>query len=433
MVFTDLALYTQVLRHPRFYMPFVNRQLYYIQIECLIGLVLVFWFEPSVAFHPWQVMALVLSVVLGYWIIGRVQFTLNAESDQRKFGFLSVFVAYLLLGLWPKTFSNFRAALEHGPFAEGQRWQQDFGTGAQANPSAGAPAPDANAPDILVIQSESYFDARSISSNINSHAFVQFDQACSESVAWGQASLPAWGANTMRTEFAYLTGVAPSKLGVARFYPYFYLRKICASLPGWLKRYGYQTLAVHPYFSDFFRRKQVFPLMQFDRFSDISDFEKAQHFGPYVSDSALVDEILVELDRPPENGSERAPRFIFVITMENHGPLQLEQVSAGEDKLYHSLGDDPQWAELTIYLRHLTNMDSALGRLLESLRARQRPTVVCYYGDHVPSLSRQYTALGVLPRHSSYFIWRNFGNRPAVRQDIAIEELSSMTLDAVKS
>jgi hypothetical protein len=58
---------------------------------------------------------------------------------------------------------------------------------------------------------------------------------------------------------------------------------------------------------------------------------------------------------------------------------------------------------------------------------------VCFYGDHVPALSKQFQALGVMPKHSEYFIWRNFGAQPAVRKNIRIEALGPMILAAMRS
>jgi phosphoglycerol transferase MdoB-like AlkP superfamily enzyme len=185
---------------------------------------------------------------------------------------------------------------------------------------------------------------------------------------------------------------------------------------------------MHPYHANFFRRDQVFPLLHFNNFLDIAHFEKAPLAGPYVADAAVAEAILAAL----EDGPAQTPHFIFAMTMESHGPLQLETVQPKESKLYHTLGEDKKWAELTIYLRHATNADAALGYLLERLQARSRPTVLCFYGDHVPALWDQFRALGKIPKHSAYFIWRNFGPQPATRQNVPIEALGSMVLAAMQ-
>jgi len=428
-VFSDLGLYVQAFRHPRFYLPFADVRALVADGVGIVVLVLLYWFEPPIVPHPWlmSLLAMAVCLALGYWVAARLPLTLDAAADQRRHGFFTVFVAYLLNGLRPSTVRRFRAQLETSPFAD-SGLAQDAQT-TTPNPVLPASAPiKANVqPDVIVIQSESYFDARRVSPAIDPSAYVQFDRACRESVAWGELTVPAWGANTMRSEFSFLTGVASEKLGYARFYPYVFLRRACASLPGWFQRRGYRTLALHPYHANFFERDRVFPLLHFDRFLDIAHFNQAPHAGPYVADAAVTDAIFAELD------ASQSRHFIFSMTMENHGPLHLETVRPGEARLHHTLGDDVKWNELTIYLRHVVDADAMIGNLLDRLQTRPHPTVVCFYGDHVPALSPQFRALGVMPQHSAYFIWRNFGDRPAMRQDVPIETLSPMVLAATQA
>jgi phosphoglycerol transferase MdoB-like AlkP superfamily enzyme len=273
-------------------------------------------------------------------------------------------------------------------------------------------------PDVILIQSESFFDARRLSKSIDSSILRNFDIARHESVQHGELTVPAWGANTMRTEFAALTGVDDLQLGYARFYPYAFVRQACASLASWFKQGGYKTLAIHPYYADFFGRERAFKHLQIDRFVDIRSFADAPRAGPYVADEAVADAIINALDEPRTEAA-----FIFSMTMENHGPLHLETVRAGEGAAFHSLGDDARWRDLTAYLRHLANADAMLGRLLASLRARRRETVLCFYGDHVPALSHVYAALGNEPARSDYFIWRNYGDAPAARENLCAGQL----------
>jgi phosphoglycerol transferase MdoB-like AlkP superfamily enzyme len=427
-VFSDLCLYTQVFRYPRLYLPFTDPRAVAAAIMGLVVLALAGWAEPPITPHPWLLPLLTLAACLaiGYPIAVRLPLTFDAAIDQRRHGFFVVFVAYLLNGLRLSTVRDFRAHTKTGPFADAENIPAP--AVQPADTALNKPPAPGTWPDVIVIQSESYFDARRVSAAINPSAYVQFDRACRESVAWGELTVPAWGGNTMRSEFSFLTGLASEKLGCTRFYPYVYLRRACASLPGWLQRHGYRTLAIHPYYGDFFGRHRVFPLLHFDRFLDITDFEQAPRAGPYVADAALTDTILAALEEEPC----QTPRLIFAITMENHGPLHLETVRPGEAASRHFLGEDQKWAELTVYLRHIANADAALGHLLDRLRARSRPTVVCFYGDHVPPLSRQFDALGVMPHCSEYFIWRNFGARPGVQQNVPVEALGIMVLAAMQ-
>ncbi|RQS89133.1 LTA synthase family protein [Burkholderia contaminans] len=407
-VFTDLSLFSQLFSHPRLYLPFLSAG----KIVAIgVGIVLVvagYLAEAPVTPRPVLALAVVVAFtsLLARYIAARLPLALDAEEDQRRHGFFAVFIAYLLNGMRPATFEAFRRAVEAGPFATG-------------TPALG--------PDIIVIQSESLFDVRRISPAITPTVLSHFDRARSEAVCYGELSVPAWGANTMRTEFAMLTGLAYEQLGYARFYPYAFVRRACASIARWFGQAGYGTAAIHPYYADFFGRNRVFPLLGFDKFLDIEHFADAPRAGPYISDAAVLDAVLTELEAARDK-----PRFVFAMTMENHGPLHLEQVLPGESSSRHTLGEGTAWRDLTAYLRHIENADAMIGRLLDHLRASDRETVVCFYGDHVPALPHVFEKLGVSPQTSDYFIWRNYGTDAPECRNLAAEELGAALLSVVQ-
>jgi hypothetical protein len=401
LVFTDLSLFSQVFSHPRLYLPFLGAG----KIVALVGAISLavagFVVEQPVALTARGICA---AVALLAWlpcllIARRLPLTLHPFSDQRRFGFFAAFVAYLIQGFSSTQTRAFAQALNTGPF------------------SAGKPATQ---PDVIVIQSESYFDARRLGDCVLPESYAQFERAQRESFEQGQLSVPAWGANTMRSEFAMLTGLASAELGYARFYPYMFVRRACASLAGYFRRGEYRTVAVHPYYADFFGRDRAFRHMHFDRFLDISHFQGVERVGPYVGDNAVADAIIALLQE-----SDDKPLFTFAITMENHGPLHLEKVVPGECRSRHTLGEDAQWRDLTAYLRHVENADAMIGKLTAYLRERNRPAVLCFYGDHVPALTSVFDALGAEPVDSDYFIWRNFGTDSGERRDVPIENLGS--------
>ncbi|MDA0571119.1 LTA synthase family protein [Burkholderia gladioli] len=407
-VFTDLSLFSQLFSHPRLYLPFLSIGKV---VAIGAGVVLViagFIAERPAPPYPASVSLPVAALlfVLALRAAAALPLTLDAGVDQRRHGFLAVFVAYLLNGLRPATLRRFREALAASPYA------------------AGAPQ---RRPDVIVIQSESFFDARRLGAAIARGQLARFDEACREALWHGELEVPAWGANTMRTEFAVLTGASQAALGYARFYPYAFVRQKCASLAAWFSRGGYRTVAIHPYYADFFGRDRVFPLLGFSAFLDIGHFASASRAGPYVSDAAVAEAIIETLEAP---GDE--PRFVFAMTMENHGPLHLETVLPGESANRHTLGDGALWRDLTAYLRHIENADAMLGRLLDYLRSSRRETVICFYGDHVPALSQVFDRLGNNPEHSDFFIWRNYGKKGFERRDVRAEQLGGLLLLATQ-
>jgi len=408
-VFTDLSLFSQLFAHPRLYLPFLSASTVVAIVVGIAAVVAAFMAEKPQSERPVFALVAALLACLGaaYAFAARLPLTLDPSNDQRRHGFFAVFVAYLLNGMTPATAARLRNALSASPFAHG------------------APR---SSPDVIVIQSESFFDARRLAASIDPSILRNFDIARRESVQHGNLTVPAWGANTMRTEFAVLTGIDETQLGYARFYPYAFVRSACASLAAWFKRGGYRTQVIHPYYADFFGRERAFRHLQFDRFVDIAAFADAPRAGSYVSDQAVADAIIAALDEPRDK-----PTFLFSITMENHGPLHLEHVVAGEGARFHALGDDARWRDLTAYLRHLANADAMLGRLLDALRARLRDTVLCFYGDHVPALPHVFADLNYEAANSDYFIWRNYGDAPTMRNDLRAEELGLALVAAIGS
>ena len=197
-VFTDLSLFSQLFSHPRLYLPFLS-----VGKVAAIGAGIVLVIAGFVVERPvssgspaatW--LAVALPFALAVSVAARLLLTLDPNVDQRRHGFFAVFVAYLLNGLRPATFRKFREVMAAGPFAIGEPRRH---------------------PDVIVIQSESFFDVRRLGDTIAPGLFRCFDDARREAVWRGEMTVPAWGANTMRTEFAVLTGTESFALGYARF------------------------------------------------------------------------------------------------------------------------------------------------------------------------------------------------------------------------
>lgn len=400
-VFTDLSLFSQVFAHPRLYLPFLSVGKV-VGIVAAVAVATAGFLLEQPAGMPARIAAVLIAAVCVLVCIAlsrHMPLTLDPMTDQRRTGFFAAFVAYLINGLRRAERDAFFRVVDAGPFSGGR--------------------PDST-PDVIVIQSESYFDARRLGDRVLPDPYANFDRARRGAFAQGSLDVPAWGANTMRSEFAMLTGLPSVALGYSRFYPYMYVRRACASLAGWFKRGGYRTLAIHPYHADFFGRDRAFRAMHFDRFLDIRAFGNAARIGPYIGDELVADAIIAALQEHDDR-----PVFAFAITMENHGPLHLESVAPGETEARHTLGDDARWHDLTAYLRHVENADRMIGKLTDYLSKRERPTVLCFYGDHVPALTSVFDALDTEPTHSDYFIWRNFANDSGEQRNVRVESLGA--------
>ncbi|MBS3667101.1 LTA synthase family protein [Vreelandella boliviensis] len=259
-------------------------------------------------------------------------------------------------------------------------------------------------PNVVLVQSESFFDPRPWCAEVNSDLLPHFDATRASASLHGALSVPAWGANTVRTECALLTGTAPSQWGARQFNPYRTLaRHPMPSLASALKAAGYRTVCVHPYLASFYFRHKVMPQLGFDHFIDINAFKSSDKSGQYVSDQAVARKIgrLLEDD-------DNRPLFVFVITMENHGPLHLEAPKRAT--LATTLPNAP-WPlpnhlrDLAVYLHHLSESDKMLASVKNSLNTAKRPGLLGWYGDHVPILPEAYAHFTPPDSRTPYMIW----------------------------
>lgn len=259
-------------------------------------------------------------------------------------------------------------------------------------------------PNVVLVQSESFFDPRPWSKDVDANLLHHYDNTRSNAILKGELKVPAWGANTVRTECAVLTGIAPAQWGALQFNPYRTLsRHPLPSLASAFKAAGYRTVCVHPYLASFYFRHKVMPQLGFDQFIDINAFESSDKTGQYISDLAVARKIgrLLEDD-------DNRPLFIFAITMENHGPLHLE--APNQARLADTL-PNATWPladhlrDFAVYLHHLGESDKMLACVKETLDSAKRPGLLGWYGDHVPILPAAYAHFTPPDGRTPYMLW----------------------------
>jgi hypothetical protein len=406
-VYSDFGLFSQAFRFPRLYLPFLG-----VWRALAVAAGAVFAFAVGLfAEGPWsggRAAAAALLVCAALLLVVGTRLSAPPRLDP---------VADLgAIGLLPSLWLYWLAEWGAVPVAPVRTWLD----GAVAAPANG------HCPDLVMVQSESFFDVRRLYAGVRPELLRHFDALRNQSLVHGLLSVPAWGANTMRTEFAVLSGIGEDVLGVHRFNPYRrYARSGIRALPHRLRALGYRTVCIHPHPAGFFERDRVFPGLGFDQFIDIDDFPDQAHAGPYVADSAVTRKIAALLD-----GAER-PTFVFAITMENHGPLHLERAEPGDAQRLYRKPPPAGWEDLTVYLRHLANADCMFGDLADLLAARPRGGLLCLFGDHVPSMPRVYEDCGFCDPRTDYLIWPARA-APRGRVDLAAQRLPEVLLAALE-
>lgn len=284
-------------------------------------------------------------------------------------------------------------------------------------------------PDLVVVQSESFFDARrAFPGLLREDILANFDLLKIEAVAHGQLEVPAWGANTVRTEFAFLSGVDSSQLGVHRYNPYRRLTtQAFPSIATYLRSVGYYTVCVHPFDGTFYQRHLVYPLLGFQEFVDIAAFKDAKCEGRYVGDKAVAEQVIAML-----GSKARGPLYIHVITMENHGPLHLDEIGKCELGRFLCEEISDGCKDLVAYARHLQNADAMFGILREAMLSGLRPAALCVFGDHVPIMPAVYQKLGQPDGATNYLIWSSEVSAGGVERPLPVAHLAQLFLSSCK-
>jgi len=250
-----------------------------------------------------------------------------------------------------------------------------------------SPSNDFNNPDIILVLSESFWDPRLLpDSVITPNPFENFDRLSqSENALSGKLIVPTIAGGTIRTEFEVLTGLSVDALpsGVV---PYNLIRKNLNSYVSNYKNLGYDAIAIHPYLARFYNRAKCLPLLGFDEYyaESLAQIDEVAPYnrGGYVSDDSFVDYLEYFL-----NNADK-PLFLFGITMENHqsysykfGYWQTFKVKAKNPNL-----NDQDHNKFENYVEGIRDADAALVKLCEYIDKRERPTVLVFFGDHLPQI-----------------------------------------------
>ena len=293
-------------------------------------------------------------------------------------------------------------------------------------------------PHLIAIQSESFFDPRDWNNNIKEDVLANFDVICNQSRQKGKLSVPAFGANTIRTEFSFLTGVSPSVMKGHQFSPYQIMSRksfTLKSFVNFLKAQGYHTVCIHPYYKKFYYRDIIFKKWEFDEFIDIEGFNKTtDRQGAYIADEAVTKKIISILKEKTNR-----PIFVFAITMENHGPMHLEKITESEFKMFYKQDSEMKLMDydLSVYLNHLHNADKMIKELTQEFNNSESPISMVFYGDHIPIMPNAYKGMGVPSGKVPYFIWDNqafikdMQDNENLKIDLRIEDLSVTWLSRV--
>ncbi|MED0960041.1 LTA synthase family protein [Bacillus paramycoides] len=236
-------------------------------------------------------------------------------------------------------------------------------------------------PNIIFVMSESFWDPTKLTNLSFSEDPLPNLHHYIGSFPGGQTISPTFGGNTANVEFEALTSYSMSLLKPGSIpYQQVVTNKVeIPSITRTLKEEGYYTSAIHSFGRSFFKRDDVYKVLGFDKFNAQDTMENVEIDGDYISDLSMSKEIITELEK------QKKPTFVHAVTMQNHFPFT--EGRFGENQIEISgLENEESKAELETYTEGLRRSDEALQYLIEQLDNLDRPTLLVFFGDHLPSL-----------------------------------------------
>lgn len=274
-------------------------------------------------------------------------------------------------------------------------------------------------PNVICIMSESYGDLRNIRDIETSEPVMPFYDSLMNDTIHGKLCVSVFAGGTCNTEFEFMTGESVSGLlAGSSVYTFYVDDEVSWAMPNIYKANGYQTVAIHPFDREWWDRDETYPLLGFDRFISDEDFEDPHIVRRYISDQSAFERVVQEY----ENRDPNKPIFEFCVTMQNHADYSQSYDNMAYD--IHLLDMEEEFPYTEQYLSLLRESDDALKYLIEYFENVDEPTIICFFGDHYPTLDNDFydTLLGteletITARESlslyqtPYFVWANYDIR----------------------
>ena len=261
-------------------------------------------------------------------------------------------------------------------------------------------------PNIICVLLESFADPYEVNFlNMSEDPIPNFHNLESN-YSTGYLTVPVVGAGTANTEFEVLTGMSMRFFGPGE-YPYktYAKTRTLESAASALKGLGYGAEALHNNGGNFYSRAQVFNNMGFDHYTS-KEFMNILQTTPkgWATDDILVPNIMESMD------TTEGQDFVFTVSVEGHGEYPTEKVLEDPEIVVSGVEDEGERNAWEYYVNLVHAMDEFAGDLVRAVEERNEPTVLVFYGDHLPTMNLE--AKDLKSRYlynTNYVIWDNIG------------------------
>ncbi|MCZ8520744.1 MULTISPECIES: LTA synthase family protein [Paenibacillus] len=238
-------------------------------------------------------------------------------------------------------------------------------------------------PNIIVLLSEAFWDPTQLPGLTFSRDPIPFFHSLQRSFTHGTMLSPMFGGGTANVELEVLTGLS------YRFFPdnsivyEQFIKQPTPSLATILSAQGYTATAITPFHHWYFTSSDVYRHLGFSRYISLEYFDPDEYVGPYMGDAAVGRRIIEESQRSP--GAD----FIFANTMENHFHYYPGKFKRNTIDIKGRTGISAGTIGLAETLAQgMSGADRMLQQLVTHYSMVREPTIIVFFGDHLPSLEK---------------------------------------------
>lgn len=247
--------------------------------------------------------------------------------------------------------------------------------------------------NVVFILSESFADPQNLSE-------VQFDRELMPNIKSYEKDddkivmdllVSPIGGTSVNSEFEVLTG-ASLAFFQNEFIPYtqYYEdehKGYTQSLINEFNNNGYKTMYLSPWGQTSYKSEYIYNLFGVDK-TIYGDRLFGEKKGEYYSDEALMNDIYNEL----KNTSKNNYKFIMSATAQNHFPFSVDKYSKKEldIKIKKSNLSKEDTAMFRSYGQGIYDADKALNQIYQSIQKLDTPTIIVFFGDHLPYIVNSF-------------------------------------------
>lgn len=269
--------------------------------------------------------------------------------------------------------------------------KEEVAAWADAAPGAGAAE---NRPNVIFIQCEAFSDIMA------DEVFTYAEEdnplykyqlvANSDRALSGHIVVSNYGAGTANTEFDIITGMQTNMISDTQTSAFRVIRKNTNSLARVYSAEGYRTYFMHPGWRWFYNRESVYDYLGISDTVFSGSFTDEDYKGNMVSDEAFQNQLIADFETRTADGE---PLFAFTVTIQNHQAYpysKYEGLQIAPAQVSVPLSDESM-ETLSVYAEGIRDSSEMLYELTQYFDTVSEPTLLVFWGDHLPALGNNFS------------------------------------------